>query len=150
MIKVKCNLGCGKKQYPGSGMVEIDKNDFGQDYVLDLETEKLPFKDNSVDYLRADHLIEHLRDCQNVLNEAWRVLKPDGEFEIYVPYGLYENQFSPVHKQLIVPYWFKWLEKDDNWELYGYRIWEIKLLETAKKKDGTPYEIHCKIMPYGK
>lgn len=147
MSDIKINLGSGKKQYPGSGMINIDIKDFGQDYILNLEKDKLPFTDNSVDYIRADHFLEHLRDCKNALNESWRVLKKEGTMEIYVPYGLYENVFSPVHKQIITPYWFRWLEKDDCDELYDYKRWKIKELTIAKNKKGQKYEIHCKMQP---
>jgi SAM-dependent methyltransferase len=155
--KVFLNLGCGRKQitFKGYDVFNIDHNDFGQEIKMDLETERLPFKDNSVDRIRADHFLEHLTDTRYLLNECWRVLKEDGEFEIYVPYGLYENQFSPVHKQIITPYWLKWLEKNDNEEYYGYKRWQVGLLETAKKEekiDGglIPYEIHCKLQPWKK
>lgn len=142
----RVNLGCGRKQRIGE--IGIDRLDLGQKYVLDIEKERLPFEDNSCEYVRADHFLEHLNDVQNTLNEVWRVLDKDGKFEVYVPFGLYENVFSPVHKQIITPYWFRWLEKDDIWELYEYRRWKIVELTTAEKEDGTRYEIHCILTPF--
>jgi len=145
---MKLNLGCGRKQR--EDCINIDHNDFGQQVIMELEKEPLPYKDNTVDYVRADHFLEHLNDCRHLLNEVWRVLKPEGEFEIYVPYGLWDKQFSPVHKQIITEHWFSWLERDDNEEYYGYKRWKIKEISTAVNDVGNKYEIHCIMQKYEK
>lgn len=47
-----------------------------------------PAEDNSIEGLRASHVLEHIpagNDRINVMNEAWRVLRPGGLFEIIVP-----------------------------------------------------------------
>ncbi len=44
-----------------------------------------PWEDSSIDHIRAHDIIEHLADKIHTMNEAWRVLKPGGIFEIAVP-----------------------------------------------------------------
>lgn len=44
-----------------------------------------PFVDSSADYILARDIIEHLHDGIYTMNEAWRVLKSGGIFEIEVP-----------------------------------------------------------------
>ena len=44
-----------------------------------------PWKTASVSHLRAHDLIEHLPDKIHTMNEAWRVLRAGGTFDILVP-----------------------------------------------------------------
>lgn len=58
------------------------------DYVVNLNTDNLPFKDNSVDNIYTSHTLEHLElsALPNVLKEMYRVLKPKiGTVRIIVP-----------------------------------------------------------------
>jgi ubiquinone/menaquinone biosynthesis C-methylase UbiE len=47
---------------------------------------KLPFKDNSVDYITAGELIEHLEDPKQFVDECMRVLKKGGYLAISTPF----------------------------------------------------------------
>ena len=51
----------------------------------DFDRHGLPFHDNSVVYVRAYDILEHMRDLQFVVNEVWRVLKHGGLFKIKCP-----------------------------------------------------------------
>lgn len=54
--------------------------------TVDL-TVALPFRSSSVEYLHAEHVIEHLKfdDARNLLLECWRVLQPCGVLRIATP-----------------------------------------------------------------
>jgi hypothetical protein len=52
--------------------------------VADLR-QKWPFADSSVDYFRANDIIEHLPDKVFTMNEFYRCLRPGGMVEILVP-----------------------------------------------------------------
>ena len=134
------NLGCGEDF--SEDLIGIDAYDYGQQHILDIEKEKLPFDNDSIDYIKANHFIEHLWDVQNCLNEAWRVLRKGGEFEIRVPYGLWSGASKPVHHQMITESWFDFLRKDKT-KIYGYKKWEIRLLE----KVNNDAEVHCILTP---
>jgi len=54
-------------------------------YASDLkvaDAENLPFPDNTFDVVYSYGVMHHSADTQRCLNEAWRVLKPDGQARI--------------------------------------------------------------------
>jgi len=57
---------------------------YGTDITVDLNQE-WPFKDSSVGLIRANDIIEHLKDPVNTMNEAYRILVDGGWFLIEVP-----------------------------------------------------------------
>jgi ubiquinone/menaquinone biosynthesis C-methylase UbiE len=66
--------------------------------VLDIEKEKLPFGDNSVDEIVAMHVLEHIFRPDPVMNELHRVLKPGGKMLIEVPKaGTHSFWKDPTH-----------------------------------------------------
>lgn len=95
---VRLNIGAGVSFIPG--FVNIDITDRG-DICLDLNRERLPFEDNSVDLIFTNHTIEHLDGYLHAIGEIHRVLKHGGELLVGVPYvTLTEfNLVNPYHKQ---------------------------------------------------
>jgi predicted SAM-dependent methyltransferase len=75
---IKLDLGCGSHRIPG--YVPIDDS-------LGHDVRSLPFRDDSVDEIRASHVLEHIafREAQSVLEHWFRVLKPGGTLKIAVP-----------------------------------------------------------------
>ena len=145
---MRIDLGCGKFKHEGCDTF-IDKVSFGHNIVCDFENDKLPFEDNSVEYIWSNHMLEHIKDPQNLMNECWRVLKKDGIFDIKVPYGLWSGASKPVHHQCITACWFDWFRRSDLFEWYGYHNWKIAPgdLKEIKNKDGEIYEVSCKMSP---
>ena len=78
---LRLNLGCSDALL--AGFVNVDVCD-PCDLKADL-TQRWPWGDSTVDFIRAHDLIEHLPDKIFTMNEAYRVLKPGGRFEIVVP-----------------------------------------------------------------
>lgn len=138
---IKIDLGCGPHRR--EGYIGIDSFDYGQgqEYVLDIEKEKLPFDDDSVDEIFCNHVLEHLWDVKHTLNECWRVLKKDGILDVKVPYGLWRGASSPVHHQIITKCWFNFLSREKT-HIYGYKRWKIHLLKRSE------IEVVCKLSPY--
>lgn len=97
MDKVKVELGSGR--YPKDGYISIDLHEeVSPDYVLNLETDDLPFENNSVDEVFSSQVFEHLTSHDNVMKEAHRILKAEGELIIEVPYWSSEGAFrDPTH-----------------------------------------------------
>lgn len=82
---MKINLGSGNS--PQEGFVNIDINpSCNPDLVADI-SKSLPFQDGSVDYVRAYDVLEHIPIGKTigVIDEIWRVLKPNGTFEHFTP-----------------------------------------------------------------
>lgn len=69
----------------------------GCDHQFDVR-EQWPIDDSSVDGLIARHVLEHIphRDLPVVFDEAARVLRPGGWFEIRVPVGT-DADADPTH-----------------------------------------------------
>ena len=53
--------------------------------VLDIERERLPWADNSMDLVIINQVLEHVKDHFWLMHETSRVLKPDGHLVIGVP-----------------------------------------------------------------
>ncbi len=54
--------------------------------VIDLM--ELPFKENSLDWVMCNHVLEHIPDDISAMREIFRVLKPGGKAVLQVPYSL--------------------------------------------------------------
>lgn len=80
--RLMLNLGCGASKLPGFVNVDIVGGDGVQ--VADLR-QPWPWLDDTVDYVYASHVIEHLPDKIQTMNELWRVLQPLGSALIHVP-----------------------------------------------------------------
>jgi len=125
---------------PGCGRGEFLKNfkDLGLDVVgvdaspeaiafvdgldiklCDIENEKLPFDDNTFDVIYSKSFIEHLYYPEKYLEEAYRVLKPNGMLLTLVPdwesnYKTYFDDFThrtPFTKMALT----------DAYKMYGFK-----------------------------
>ena len=78
MGSLKLNIGAGDVQI--DGWTPIDRKHGSEAYPLD-------YPDNSVDEIRASHILEHFsfRDASEALRDWVRVLKPGGRIRISVP-----------------------------------------------------------------
>lgn len=79
------NIGCGHAYR--HGWINLDYHDGKIEVRADLEN-GLPFKDGTIDYVFASHILEHVNNVTNLVEEVHRVLRKGGRFEIYVPFGV--------------------------------------------------------------
>lgn len=82
-MAVKLNLGCGREKLEGYVNVDIIGN---PDVKHDLDVYPFPFKKNSVDFILASHILEHLKEPMDFLKECYRILKKQGRMKIKVPH----------------------------------------------------------------
>lgn len=83
-MSINLNIGCGPTRIDGE--IGIDRyTTKSADVVADMRY--LPFPDNSIDFIRCDHVLEHqpVRDVLQVLMESYRCLKSEGTLRIGVP-----------------------------------------------------------------
>ena len=81
---MKLNLGCGfdkRKGYLNCDILKVAKPDM----IVDLE-KKLPFKDNTFDYIFTSHTLEHIRNIYPLMDELFRISKPNAIINIIVPH----------------------------------------------------------------
>lgn len=82
---LKLHLGCGNQRI--TGYVNCDLYETrATDRVFDC-TSLWPFDTGSVSTIYCSHMLEHLHDFRAFFREAHRVLRPDGNLQIRVPYG---------------------------------------------------------------
>jgi len=112
---MKINIGSGSKRY--DGVINID-SDTGSnpDYVIDIEKELLPFKDNTVNYVIAHHVLEHLGDgFLHCLKELYRVCDHNAIIDIRVPHPRHDTfLIDPTHKRPIYPHTLDMFSKSRN------------------------------------
>lgn len=70
----------------GLKFVSVDLKSLDNPSRLDLETEKLPCADGSVDQILLFNILEHVYNYKFLLAEVRRVLKPDGTVLGFVPF----------------------------------------------------------------
>ena len=84
MSKEILNLGCGFRQ--NTDAINIDINETtNPDMIVDLESGKLPFEDNTFKEVYAYHILEHIKNLIPLMNEIYRVMKTKGKLFIKVP-----------------------------------------------------------------
>jgi predicted SAM-dependent methyltransferase len=100
---LKLHWACGTKILPD--WINIDGwSKHGIDYVMDLRC-KLPFEDNSVNYVFMEHALEHFSfsDGISILHELYRVMTSRGVIRIIVPdLERYCSAYSALDRN-----WFK-------------------------------------------
>jgi len=125
----RLNLGCGADT--PAELVNVDMvAGPGVDVVADLDVAPWPWKPESVSYIKASHVFEHVAAPVTFMTEAWRVLAFDGLLDIRVPGGGYigpgvwlphEHGFTdPTHRRNCTPHtWDYWVPGTALFEGYG-------------------------------
>lgn len=85
------DIGCNGKKYksdnPDDIVTGLDIQKFPDvDVVHDLEKAPMPFDDESFDIVYSNHNLEHISNRVQLMDEIWRILKPDGIFDVTVPH----------------------------------------------------------------
>lgn len=107
---MKLNLGCHTAKLDGFINIDCDA-DVNPDLVLHLGKDKLPFKDNSVDYVSAYHFFEHIipDETKQLIDELYRVCKDKTVIEIVCPHFKSPTACNIDHKQFISErYFYPW------------------------------------------
>lgn len=106
-----------------SGYVGIDKR--GGHVRGDLEA-PLPFLDDSIDEVRAHHVLEHIINLIPLMNECRRVLKPGGLMEIEVPkFPSFTCFVDPTHVRAFADGTFDYFTPRLAYFNYGIEPWTI-------------------------
>ncbi|MEO5356072.1 MAG: class I SAM-dependent methyltransferase [Nitrospirae bacterium YQR-1] len=94
---MKLDIGCGSKKREGFIGIDIVAG-ADVDYVINLEHEKLPFDNDTVDYIYSSHFLEHVKYPDNVLPELGRVAKDNATIELWTPYAFSNEAFLYRHE----------------------------------------------------
>lgn len=121
----KINLGCAGFYDPS--FINLDWNPVVEsDIRHDLNQFPYPFESESVDHIRAFHIIEHLYEPFKVMEEFHRILKKGGTAHIKVPH--FSRGFTHAeHKRgfdVAFPFYF-----NKTFEQSGYFGTDFELVE---------------------
>lgn len=136
------DLGCGAKPrnpFQATQAYGIDIRDVGLEHVrqADLAVEPIPFPDDNFEFVTAFDFVEHIpRVLYNperrnpfieLMNEVYRVLKPNGTFYSVTPAFPHAAAFmDPTHVNIIAegtfPMYFGDSQPDAPWgSIYGFK-----------------------------
>lgn len=141
LLLKKIDLGCGRMkahEHIGIDLVQcVDQS--GKeivDILMDFSKDPLPFDDSTVDEIKASSVLEHVDDFRFVLNECWRVLKPEGFIHGSVPVcGSVPHWQDPTHKRCFIKQTFGYFTGESLWKPgapghpkyadYGFNAWDL-------------------------
>ncbi|MFH1004270.1 MAG: class I SAM-dependent methyltransferase [Bacteroidota bacterium] len=112
------DLGCGESpyrflmnekyiKYYGVDISEADKFDYQRTDITHFDGKKIPFDNDYFHYIICTEVLEHVKDYQTLVDEVYRVLKPNGKalFTIpwsaryhYIPYDYFRYTPSTLQK----------------------------------------------------
>jgi len=127
--KMKLDLGCADKKQ--KGFIGMDVRDHGQEIVRDVRR-GIPFNDNTFDEVYTSHFMEHVPSGEElyfVMEEIYRVLKPEGKLTIRVPHTGVPHAFYPDH----LSFWNETMLNalvNDPYQSYGDYKYEIVIKDT--------------------
>lgn len=109
---MKLHIGCGNQKLEGYLNCDLSP-EVHPDKVVDLE-KNLPFKDNSVEEVIANHVLEHVNNFIPLMHELHRVCKKGAIIKIRAPFYSYVSYYSdPTHVRFFTPWTFKYFEKGE-------------------------------------
>lgn len=131
------DLGCGKFKFKSSNpedkVIGLDKFPLKGVNVTQDITRPLPFASDFFDKVIAHHVLEHIypHELFKVMNECWRVLKPDGLMSIKVPHSSSITAFGNIdHKRFFTKASFRHFNGSHSEDYYleaRFKDIEIKL-----------------------
>lgn len=119
---MKLNLGCGIQKIEGYIGLDIQER-VAPDVVCDISS-GLPYEDNSIEQVRAFDFLEHIAPDKTifVVEEIWRVLKPDGILEHLTPSTDGRGAFQdPMHRSFWNINSWLYFTEDAYRALYGIK-----------------------------
>ncbi len=143
----KLILGAGKKErMEGATHQDIQKFD-GIDYAFDLNLKEWPIDSDSYDQIFANHVVEHLNDLTNFMDNCHRILTFGGTLYLETPCAGLDIDLEwadPQHKRCYVPHSFINYYTREGFEKFGYtsKMWGNLHIEIKNKC----LVVHC--MPY--
>ncbi len=123
----KLNLGCGKDIRKGYINLDIVKMK-GVDVVHNLNKFPYPFKSNEFDEVYTSHVLEHLDNFIQVMEELKRICKPGARIIIRVPhFSCGVSYRDPTHQRLFSYFTFDYFTEDCFYDLPKFRIIKRRL-----------------------
>jgi ubiquinone/menaquinone biosynthesis C-methylase UbiE len=120
----KLNVGSGESFI--EGWINLDKTsspDIDINFDLDLiPVEKIPLDENSIDTILMSHVIEHLRNPMDVMQDLYRLAKSNATLMIRTPHGGNDEAWiDPTHIRPYFPRSFTYFSQPKYYKFdYSY------------------------------
>jgi len=127
---MKLHLGCGNDYKKGYVNCDISK-EVNPDKIVDLE-KNLPFKENSVSEIVANHVFEHVHNFVPLMHEIHRICKKGALIKIKTPFFSAWGQYNdPTHVRFFTPFTFNYFKRGN----YSHEVSANKdMFEVVKVK----------------
>jgi len=103
-------------------------------FLLVADAKHIPYKDNTFNFLFSNSVVEHIDKVDVVLDEAKRILKPEGLFLFTVPNNNFSNQLFFCKllrtfglKKLAINYSKERNRRLNHFHLYPHQTWIEKI-----------------------
>lgn len=131
-------MGCGNKKREGA--IGIDFNERTKaDVIHNLNLFPYPFEDGKFDEIYIDNCLEHLSEPIKVMEEVYRISKPDALVKVIVPYFRSQWAFiDPTHLHYFTVDSFAYYDPDNqickryDYTLARFSVKKIVFNETLK------------------
>ena len=125
---MKLHLGCGNDYKKGYINCDMSTN-IKSDKLVNLEG-PLPFEDNSVDEIIANHVFEHIHRFVPLMHEIYRVSRRNAIIKIKTPFYSAWGQFNdPTHVRFFTPFTFNYFKSGN----YSHEVGVDKDMFDIKK-----------------
>lgn len=134
----KINLGSGYDKKDGFINIDSDQK-CNPDIAIDLEKDIIPLPDGSIDYVVANHILEHIGDgFFHLMQELYRVCSDGAIIDIVVPHYTHITYIAdPTHKRPITAEGLRLFSKKHN------------ALEGSASKLGYRFDVDFEIVSAG-
>jgi SAM-dependent methyltransferase len=131
---MKLNLGCGN--VIKEGYINLDLYNEKADIKHDLNIFPYPFKDNTFDEILSEGCIEELDNFRKVIEEIYRILKPNGILKVWT--SIYPSRlvfYHPNTKKIMTYNSFDAYTKEEDFMLkIRFKIVEKKFVFSVRKE----------------
>jgi SAM-dependent methyltransferase len=118
--RTRLNLGSGRRYDPTAVNLDVTP-DTNPDVVHDLNRFPWPFDDDRFDEVTMRDVLEHLDDSVRVMEEIYRICRPDGVAHIIVPHFSSNGAFTdPTHKRFFALASFDYFAADHPNNFYTW------------------------------
>ncbi len=130
----RLNIGCGreiKEGYVNLDRVELD----GVDVVHDLEKFPYPFDDNEFDEIYCKHVLEHIENFMEIMEELYRISKPEARMKIISPYFSGQGAYNdPTHKRFFTWKTFEYFSSTGYYSKSIFKIIKRRIFFFSSKR----------------
>lgn len=145
---LRLNLGCGRNILPGWVNVDCvelpgvdlvqDLNNMHRNNGMGMAAWDVRFTENCVDQFLLSHTLEHIHNTLPLMQELYRIAKPDALCVIRTPYGSSDDAWEdPTHVRAYFIGSWGYFSQPYYWRAdYQYRgDWQADSVELVVKKE---------------